>query len=160
MAGSIASTSILGSILQPRRFETWTGSTLSSAHDVTVGPGTPMGISFDFKTHAGQAIQAKVGISFISAEQAKQNVSAGDSRLEFRHPSIKAADGPLECRVSEAQPRGRDGRAEAHALYGHVPHHADADGSHGRESWVAIETSLTTTTTTLSGIRTEVRVRS
>ena len=55
--------------------QTWTGTALSSAKDVAVERGIPMGISFDFKTHANQAIQVKVGISFISAEQAKQTVA-------------------------------------------------------------------------------------
>jgi predicted alpha-1,2-mannosidase len=54
--------------------QTWTGSTLSSAKDATVGASTLIGASFDFNTKARQVIQAKVGISFISAEQAKQNV--------------------------------------------------------------------------------------
>lgn len=55
---------------------TWTGETLTSAADATVGANTPIGASFDFTTTADQVIQAKVGISFISAEQAKQNVQA------------------------------------------------------------------------------------
>lgn len=54
--------------------QTWTGSTLSSSKDATVEANTPIGASFDFTTKANQVIQAKVGISFISAEQAKQNV--------------------------------------------------------------------------------------
>jgi predicted alpha-1,2-mannosidase len=54
--------------------QTWTGSTLSASTDATVGASTPIGATFDFTTKANQVIQAKVGISFISAEQAKQNV--------------------------------------------------------------------------------------
>jgi predicted alpha-1,2-mannosidase len=54
--------------------QTWTGSTLSPSKDATVEANTPIGASFDFATKANQVIQAKVGISFISAEQAKQNV--------------------------------------------------------------------------------------
>jgi predicted alpha-1,2-mannosidase len=54
---------------------TWTGETLSAASDAVVGAGTPIGASFDFATKADQVIQAKVGISFISAEQAKRNVA-------------------------------------------------------------------------------------
>ncbi|MCU1321309.1 MAG: alpha,2-mannosidase [Acidobacteriaceae bacterium] len=53
---------------------TWSGNDLTAAQDVTVGPDTPVGASFDFATKANQIIQAKVGISFISAEQAKHNV--------------------------------------------------------------------------------------
>jgi predicted alpha-1,2-mannosidase len=54
--------------------QTWTGKGLSDAKDVTVGANTPVGATFDFTTKANQVIQAKVGISFISTEQAKQNV--------------------------------------------------------------------------------------
>jgi predicted alpha-1,2-mannosidase len=54
--------------------QTWTGNTLSASKDAIVGAGMPIGASFDFTTKANQVIQAKVGISFISAEQAKQNV--------------------------------------------------------------------------------------
>ena len=53
---------------------TWSGSALTTDRDVTVGANTPVGASFDFATKANQVIQAKVGISFISAEQAKHNV--------------------------------------------------------------------------------------
>jgi predicted alpha-1,2-mannosidase len=54
--------------------KTWTGKTLTEAKDAVVGADTPIGASFDFTTKVNQTIQAKVGISFISAEQAKQNV--------------------------------------------------------------------------------------
>jgi predicted alpha-1,2-mannosidase len=54
--------------------QTWTGTTLTSAKDATVTTDTPIGATFNFTTHANQIIQAKVGISFISADQAKQNV--------------------------------------------------------------------------------------
>jgi predicted alpha-1,2-mannosidase len=54
--------------------QTWTGKSLTADSDATVGAGTPIGASFNFVTHADQVIQAKVGISFISAEQARQNV--------------------------------------------------------------------------------------
>ena len=54
--------------------QTWTGKTLAETKDAIVGADTPIGASFDFTTKANQVIQAKVGISFISANQAKQNV--------------------------------------------------------------------------------------
>lgn len=53
---------------------TWSGSEFSTAKDVVVGANGKIGASFDFTTKAGQVIQAKVGISFISAEQARHNV--------------------------------------------------------------------------------------
>jgi predicted alpha-1,2-mannosidase len=52
----------------------WIGNDLSSNKDATAGAGTPIGATFDFKTKANQVVQAKVGISFISAEQARENV--------------------------------------------------------------------------------------
>jgi predicted alpha-1,2-mannosidase len=54
--------------------QTWTGKTLSANKDAIVGADTPIGASFDFATKANQVVEAKVGISFISTEQAKQNV--------------------------------------------------------------------------------------
>lgn len=54
--------------------QTWTGKTLSANKDAIVGADTPIGASFDFATKANQVVEAKVGISFLSAEQAKQNV--------------------------------------------------------------------------------------
>ena len=54
--------------------QTWTGNTLIATKDSTVGASSPIGATFDFTTKANQVIQAKVGISFISTQQAKQNV--------------------------------------------------------------------------------------
>jgi predicted alpha-1,2-mannosidase len=53
---------------------TWTGNNLSSAAEAAVGKNQPFGVTFDYRTHANQVIQAKVGISFISTEQARRNV--------------------------------------------------------------------------------------
>jgi len=53
---------------------TWTGSGLSNAKDAVVTGNVPIGATFDFKTHAKQVVQVKVGISFLSAKQAKANV--------------------------------------------------------------------------------------
>ena len=50
------------------------GDRLSAAKDAEVDTDTPIGATFNFKTHADQVVQVKVGISFISAEQAKHNV--------------------------------------------------------------------------------------
>jgi predicted alpha-1,2-mannosidase len=53
---------------------TWTGGTLSPANEASVEGDQPIGVTFDFHTHAGQMVQAKVGISFIDTQQAHQNV--------------------------------------------------------------------------------------
>ncbi|SFR97087.1 alpha-1,2-mannosidase, putative [Granulicella pectinivorans] len=52
----------------------WNGADLIDAKQASVGRGVPVGIDFALKTHAGQAVQMKVGISFLSTEQAKENV--------------------------------------------------------------------------------------
>ncbi len=58
--------------------QTWTDTTLSPAKDASVVAETPegpsIGATFDFATKAGQVVQVKVGISFVSIEQAKRNV--------------------------------------------------------------------------------------
>jgi predicted alpha-1,2-mannosidase len=72
--------------------QTWSGATLSDSKDVTVGADTPVGASFDFDTKANQVIQAKVGISFISAEQAKQNVAQEVPAWNFDAVHSAAAD--------------------------------------------------------------------
>ncbi|HEY0163441.1 MAG TPA: GH92 family glycosyl hydrolase [Edaphobacter sp.] len=56
--------------------QTWTGSSLSPEHDATVAESKPIGATFDLQTKPGQVVQVKVGISFISAEQAHQNIQA------------------------------------------------------------------------------------
>ncbi|WP_202925565.1 GH92 family glycosyl hydrolase [Edaphobacter sp. 12200R-103] len=56
--------------------QTWTGASLSSDHDATVAENKPIGATFNLHTHPGQVVQAKVGISFISAEQARKNIQS------------------------------------------------------------------------------------
>ncbi|MEG9435699.1 GH92 family glycosyl hydrolase [Edaphobacter sp. HDX4] len=52
----------------------WTGTELSADRDATVAENRPIGVTFDLHAHAHQVVQAKVGISFISAAQARQNI--------------------------------------------------------------------------------------
>lgn len=56
--------------------QTWTGSTLSEAHEAIVAEDKPIGATFNLHTHPGQAVQVKVGISFLSAEQARRNIQS------------------------------------------------------------------------------------
>ncbi len=53
--------------------ETWKGATLSSEQEVNATGTEKSGALFHFDTTDGQQIKAKVGISFISTEQAKAN---------------------------------------------------------------------------------------
>ena len=60
-----------------KSIRTWSnGTALSNSRDAVVSDGSPIGASFDFATKANQVVQMKVGISFISAEQARKNVQA------------------------------------------------------------------------------------
>ncbi|HMH14653.1 MAG TPA: GH92 family glycosyl hydrolase [Edaphobacter sp.] len=53
--------------------QTWTGSFLSNSHDALVDSDQPIGATFNYVTTAEQTVQAKVAISFISMDQARQN---------------------------------------------------------------------------------------
>jgi predicted alpha-1,2-mannosidase len=58
-----------------KSIRTWAGNTtLTDSRDAVVTDGSAIGASFDFATRASQVIQVKVGISFISSKQAKENV--------------------------------------------------------------------------------------
>jgi predicted alpha-1,2-mannosidase len=73
--------------------QTWSGSAPTSAEEATVAEDQPLGVVFNFPTRAGQAVQAKVGISFISSEQARQNVQQEISGWNFdavRRTAVKA----------------------------------------------------------------------
>lgn len=63
--------------------QTWGGGLLTSAQKASVAEGQPLGVVFNFPTRAGQVVQAKVGISFISSEQARQNVQQEVSGWDF-----------------------------------------------------------------------------
>ncbi len=55
--------------------QTWTGSALSTALDASVGADTAIGASFNYAQGPQHTVQVKVGISFLSTAQAKQNVT-------------------------------------------------------------------------------------
>ncbi len=50
---------------------TWHGSDLSPAQQAEVDGDNDLGVTFDFATHAGQVVQAKVALSFVSVDQAR-----------------------------------------------------------------------------------------
>ncbi|MEX1827545.1 GH92 family glycosyl hydrolase [Luteibacter sp. CQ10] len=68
---------------------TWLGGKLGTDRDVHAAGPTPVGVSFDYKVEAGQAIQAKVGISFVSLDQARRN-ARGEVR-DFRFNDVRQA---------------------------------------------------------------------
>jgi predicted alpha-1,2-mannosidase len=57
-----------------RASRTWTGSSITNDKDAIVTTETPLGAILDFSTRPNQAIHVKVGISFISIEQARANL--------------------------------------------------------------------------------------
>jgi predicted alpha-1,2-mannosidase len=54
---------------------TWTDAGLSSDKMALVTGDKALGATFDFTAHAGQVVNAKVGISFISSAQARSNIA-------------------------------------------------------------------------------------
>ncbi len=63
--------------------QTWSGHAPTSANKATATGNQPLGVVFNFPTRAGQVVQAKVGISFISSEQARRNVEQEVSGWNF-----------------------------------------------------------------------------
>lgn len=57
-----------------RASRTWAGDSITQAKDASVSTETPLGAILDFSTRANQAIHVKVGISFVSIEQAKASL--------------------------------------------------------------------------------------
>lgn len=58
-----------------KAMRTWLGKQLGNAQQAQSETDQPLGASLDYQVTAGQAIQAKVGISFVSQAQAHQNVA-------------------------------------------------------------------------------------
>ncbi|HEV2576282.1 MAG TPA: GH92 family glycosyl hydrolase [Acidobacteriaceae bacterium] len=54
---------------------TWSGAGLSASTDIKVDTDQPLGASFDFTAQAGQVVQAKVAISFVSVDQARATLA-------------------------------------------------------------------------------------
>ncbi len=88
--------------------QTWTGNSLSAAKDAIAGADTPIGATFNFTTKANQVIQAKVGISFISADQAKHNVQQEIPRVELCLRPV-FCQGTMEHRAGEVESLRRNG---------------------------------------------------
>jgi predicted alpha-1,2-mannosidase len=63
----------------------WNGATTSdsSSSPVTIDQDEPFGASFNLNVRAHQTVQAKVGISFISAAQAHDNIATEDAGWSF-----------------------------------------------------------------------------
>jgi predicted alpha-1,2-mannosidase len=78
---------------QAASVQTWAGGVLSSAQNALVSADQPIGAVFNLQTRAGQVVQVKVAISFISMEQARKTVrqeSPGWNFDQVRSASAKA----------------------------------------------------------------------
>ncbi|MGO8760086.1 MAG: GH92 family glycosyl hydrolase [Terracidiphilus sp.] len=54
--------------------QTWSGGEPATALEASISGDRPIGAVFHFRTRAGQVVRVKVGISFVSAEQARRNI--------------------------------------------------------------------------------------
>jgi predicted alpha-1,2-mannosidase len=99
--------------------QTWTGSELSATRDVSVSGDDAAGIVFNFPTYAAQTVQAKVGISFVSTEQARMNVQQEAPGWNFDKVRM-ASEGAWNQALSKIELHGetRDQRIQLYtALY-------------------------------------------
>ncbi len=71
---------------------TWTAAGLSSSHDAVIDSAQPLGAVFDFATHAGQVVQAKVAISFVSIAQARATLAEEATGWHFDATRKSATD--------------------------------------------------------------------
>jgi len=58
-----------------KAMHTWTGAAVSDATAAHVDGSQELGAIFDFHTHAGQVVQAKVAISYVGVEQARATLA-------------------------------------------------------------------------------------
>ncbi len=116
--------------------ETWAGKGLFSDKDAQIDEDQALGASFDFAAHKGQVLSAKVGISLVSASQAKQNNDEETPSWNF--DALKnAASAKWDDALSAIELKG-ESALKAHAgTSSALPHDADACGSYRRESLLA-----------------------
>lgn len=77
---------------------TWLNEQIHSSNTEEAGAGQKLGAFLSYETKPGQVINAKVGISFISSDQACRNIQAEVPGWDFervRRANIKAWDGVL-----------------------------------------------------------------
>lgn len=99
----------------------WRGKALSRSRDAEVDSDEPFGLSFDFPTHAGQAVQAKVAISFLSTEDARKSMEQELPGWNFE-ATRQAADQVWEKALSPIQLHGAtpEQRRELYTALYHV----------------------------------------
>jgi predicted alpha-1,2-mannosidase len=89
----------------------WTGKALTDIRNASLESDQRFGLSFNFHTKAGQAIQAKVAISFISTAQARESLQQETPGWNFnavRQASIAAwnrALSPMQVRGATSEQR-------------------------------------------------------
>jgi len=78
---------------------TWGADGFSEGSTMNVEGDHPIGASFDFGGRAGQVVNAKVGISFVSVEQARRNAQAApdfDTARAEAHTAWEQALSPIQ----------------------------------------------------------------
>ncbi|MBT0670100.1 glycoside hydrolase family 92 protein [Novosphingobium profundi] len=87
---------------------TWTGGAMAGAPRAKVEGDHPIGASLDYAGRAGQVVNVKVGISFVSVEQARRNAGASGSFDTVRaaaEDAWRAALAPVEVKGGTAAER-------------------------------------------------------
>jgi predicted alpha-1,2-mannosidase len=72
---------------------TWQGDTITTAQQASVASDQPLGGTFDLPTRAGQVVQAKVAISFVSIAQARATLQQEAPGWPFN--AVRLADSGL-----------------------------------------------------------------
>lgn len=66
-----------------RSASTWMGANVTSSAKAHADSDQPIGVSLNYDVAAGQTVQVKIGISFISAEQARKNIEEESPGWDF-----------------------------------------------------------------------------
>jgi predicted alpha-1,2-mannosidase len=99
--------------------QTWIGDQLSGAVHAHVDSDKAIGASLDYQVKAGQAIQAKVGISFVSEAQAHRNATQeiGDWNFDAVHQAAVTEWNKALARIEVAGADDSERRKFYTALY-------------------------------------------
>jgi predicted alpha-1,2-mannosidase len=114
--------------------QTWIGDRLSDAVHAHVDSDQAIGASLDYRATAGQVIQAKVGISFVSEVQAHRNATQeiGDWNFDAVHHTAVAQWNKALARIEVAGANDAERRMFYTALYHTMMMPSDHTGENPR----------------------------